>query len=310
MKSPEYVALVTGVYRAALDRAAADPGRLRSPRRRAGRARRVVLPRLHRGVPARRARQRDDELPAAQQPRRASSAESSRAETGAVTIALDAPLDAEDTIEFWTSAGRFAQAAGPLDVRRRRAPDGARGRPGDRRDRAQCGHTATASSACATLRSRIGRPAHVRAPGARRPRCALDVRRARRCRRAAARASSTTGPGAPARRTGGVVEPARTKAVTAEEVAEHVGRLGGTPYRIGGWDLELSPDVGVGFSALHRVRREALEAYEARGARAVERPRAQPIRRCRDRPRPAPASDRRPDVVVGGGRASRRRARV
>ncbi len=61
---------------------------------------------------------------------------------------------------------------------------------------------------------------------------------------------------------GAVVEPARTKAVTAEEVVEHVGRLGGTPYRIGRFDLELSPGVGVGFSALHRLRREALEAYE------------------------------------------------
>ena len=61
---------------------------------------------------------------------------------------------------------------------------------------------------------------------------------------------------------GGVVELARTKAVTADEIAEHVGRLGGTPYRIGNWSLDLSPDVGVGFSALHRVRREAIAAYE------------------------------------------------
>ena len=52
MKSAEYVALVTGVYRAALDRALAEPGGLRGARRRAGGARRVVLPRLHRGLPA------------------------------------------------------------------------------------------------------------------------------------------------------------------------------------------------------------------------------------------------------------------
>jgi putative protease len=51
--------------------------------------------------------------------------------------------------------------------------------------------------------------------------------------------------------------------VTAEEVAEHIGRLGGTQYAIGAWSLELSPNAGVGFSALHRVRREALDAYES-----------------------------------------------
>jgi U32 family peptidase len=59
------------------------------------------------------------------------------------------------------------------------------------------------------------------------------------------------------------VESARTKPVTAEEVAEHVGRLGGTPYTVRGWSLELSTGVGIGFSALHRVRREAIERYES-----------------------------------------------
>jgi len=62
---------------------------------------------------------------------------------------------------------------------------------------------------------------------------------------------------------GPVVEAARTKAVTAEEVAEHVGRLGGTPYAVGSWSLDLSPSAGIGFSVLHRARRDALEAYEA-----------------------------------------------
>ena len=46
MKSAEYVALVTGVYRAALDRAVGSAGGVRGARRRAGRARRGVLARF------------------------------------------------------------------------------------------------------------------------------------------------------------------------------------------------------------------------------------------------------------------------
>lgn len=65
-----------------------------------------------------------------------------------------------------------------------------------------------------------------------------------------------------ARAEGPVVEPARTKAVTREDVIEHVGRLGGTPFACASWDVELSEGAGIGFSALHRVRKEALEAFE------------------------------------------------
>jgi putative protease len=58
--------------------------------------------------------------------------------------------------------------------------------------------------------------------------------------------------------TGPVVETARTRPVTAEEVAEHVGRLGGTPYRIGEVSVRIDADAGVSFSELHRLRREAV----------------------------------------------------
>ena len=56
MKSPEYVALVTGVYRAALDRAAADPDGFAVTPGRVGDARGGVQPRLHRGLSDRAAR--------------------------------------------------------------------------------------------------------------------------------------------------------------------------------------------------------------------------------------------------------------
>ncbi|MCL2881921.1 MAG: U32 family peptidase [Coriobacteriia bacterium] len=60
-----------------------------------------------------------------------------------------------------------------------------------------------------------------------------------------------------------VVEAARTKAVTADEVREHVARLGGTPYLVGDFKLDLGAGVGLGFAALHAARRAALADYEA-----------------------------------------------
>ncbi len=139
MKNPEYVALVTGVYRSALDRAAADPdgyavrdGELA-----------VLSESFSRGfTEAYLLGERGNEMMSYQRPnnRGVFVGRVVQAETSAVTIALEAQLDAEDTVEFWTSSGRFAQAAGALVVRRRRAPDSARRRSGDDRDRAQCGH--------------------------------------------------------------------------------------------------------------------------------------------------------------------------
>ena len=56
---------------------------------------------------------------------------------------------------------------------------------------------------------------------------------------------------------------ARTRAVSREDIEEHVGRLGGTPYTVASWDIRLDEGVGMGFSQLHQVRRQAVEAYES-----------------------------------------------
>ncbi len=63
---------------------------------------------------------------------------------------------------------------------------------------------------------------------------------------------------------GACVEAARTKAITADEVREHVGRLEGTSYVVGRFNLELDDAVGLGFSTLHALRRAALDEYELR----------------------------------------------
>jgi putative protease len=60
--------------------------------------------------------------------------------------------------------------------------------------------------------------------------------------------------------TGNVVEPARSRALTREDLIEHIGRVGGTPFTVSSWEIELDDGAGVGFSALHDLRRQALES--------------------------------------------------
>jgi len=256
MKSAEYVALVTGVYRAALDRAVDAPddflvrdGELA-----------VLGESFSRGFSeAYLVGERGNDMMSYQRPnnRGVPVGRVVATASGRATLSLDAPLDSRDTIEFWTSAGRFAQPAGPLEhsgAQHNVAPAGVKATvaiersvtTGDRvfrvrnaalSDAAQRTYSGETHSTplAFDVRLVVGEPLHIRV---------CDDR-------------GRSGDAA-----GDVVESARTKAVTAEEVAEHVGRLGGTPYSVGDWDLTMSPDVGIGFSALHRVRREALAAYE------------------------------------------------
>lgn len=61
---------------------------------------------------------------------------------------------------------------------------------------------------------------------------------------------------------GAVVEAARTKALSEDEVRDHIDRLGNTPFYF--TDLQVSVDdgVGMGFSALHKARTQALKKLE------------------------------------------------
>lgn len=61
---------------------------------------------------------------------------------------------------------------------------------------------------------------------------------------------------------GFVVEPARTRAVSAEDLIEHVGRMGQSPFEARSWELELDEGCGMGFSAVHAVRAQACELLE------------------------------------------------
>ncbi len=58
---------------------------------------------------------------------------------------------------------------------------------------------------------------------------------------------------------GSIVEPARTIAVTAEDVEAHVDRLGQTDFYLEDFDLTLDEGVGIGFSEIHKIRARALD---------------------------------------------------
>lgn len=61
---------------------------------------------------------------------------------------------------------------------------------------------------------------------------------------------------------GFVVEPARTKAVTEDDLAEHVGRMGSTPFDPVSFEVMLDDGCGMSFSAVHKVRAEACRRLE------------------------------------------------
>lgn len=61
---------------------------------------------------------------------------------------------------------------------------------------------------------------------------------------------------------GFTVESAKTRAVSAEDLVEHVGRMGSSPFEAASFDIQLDESCGMGFSAVHKVRAAACEALE------------------------------------------------
>ena len=63
--------------------------------------------------------------------------------------------------------------------------------------------------------------------------------------------------------TGFVVEAAKTRAVGEQDLVEHVGRMGQSPFAPASFEVELDPGCGMGFSQVHKVRAEACRRLEA-----------------------------------------------
>ncbi len=70
---------------------------------------------------------------------------------------------------------------------------------------------------------------------------------------------------------GPVVEPARTRELTEQDVAEHVGRLGTSPFEARRVTVAMGPGCGMGFSTLHKVRARTRELTEQDVAEHVGR---------------------------------------
>lgn len=259
MKASEYVAIVVGVYRAALDRAAADPENY-SVSDAEGE---LLEEAFNRGFSeAYLAGIRDGRMMSLGRPnnRGVPIGRVMRAAAGTAEVSLGRALDARDTIEFWTGGGRFAQRAGELRIRgvaRTNAPSGSRVdvtlegsvAPGDRVFR-----VANATMLDAARRTFEGGDAigHRATP----------VHLGVRVRIGQSLSITATVGEARVEAFGPVVESARTKAVSAEEIAEHVGRVGGSGYVVESFDIDLEHGAGIGYSALHAARREALESLD------------------------------------------------
>ena len=59
---------------------------------------------------------------------------------------------------------------------------------------------------------------------------------------------------------GFVVEPARTRSVSEQDLIDHVGRMGGSAFCAASFDVELDEGCGMRFSDVHKVRAEACRA--------------------------------------------------
>lgn len=260
MKSPEYVAIASGVYRAALDRALADPDGF------------SVLPSEWEMLEEAFSRgftdgyltgRRGEDLMSYTRPNnRGVLIGRVTASSGhGPTVDLERALDPADTLEVWTRSGRFAQTAGPLRVSGAPvavAPAGSTAeialeQPVSAGDRVfRVANDALLSAARRTFTG--GAVADHRGTTV-----DFDVRvRVGEPLRILARAG-----GLAATAEGAEVLPARTKAITPDEIVEHVGRLGGSGYGAGAWKLDLDAAAGLAYSALHAVRREALERLTA-----------------------------------------------
>jgi U32 family peptidase len=287
MKSPEYVATVVSVYRAAIDRVLADADTFSVRPAETD----MLEEAFNRGfTQGCLADLRDDRMMSYSRPNNRGVPLGRVAETrpGRAIVVLERALESADTVEFWTAAGRFAQPAGELglpDGTASAAPAGARVsmavekpvRTGDRVFRvANAALIEAARRSWQSPEERRGLPLDVRA----------------RVRIGEPLLLSVKAAGVTAEVSGPVVESARTRPVSADEVEEHVGRLGGTAYRLGEFTVRLDADAGLSFSELHRLRREAVDALDAARLAVWNRP-------------PAPANVEPPAVTrpLGGAAA-------
>ena len=258
MKSPEYVQAVVGVYRAVIDRveAAIDRDGIDSvvasdaPELRASEEEMNVLSEaFSRGFTTAYLKgKRGNEIMSYGRPnnRGVFVGRVAKVREGLVFIDPETELHVGDLIEFWTNRGHFVHTIGEFKTDRAGRVffpvERAVGK-GDRVFRVRNAEAAFVDddklpsvAVCARAELRIGQPALL----------TFTV--------AAGDASVTV--------EGPDVEAARTKAITEEEVREHIDRMGTTPFYLSSLEIDLDEGVGMGFSMLHKLRARAAEELQ------------------------------------------------
>ena len=273
MKSPEYVSAVVGVYRTVLDRVQQGTGREDATHE----ERRILSEAFSRGfTEAYLVGETGNDMMSYQRPnnRGVLVGRVDSARDGVVSVQVERPVQAGDVLEFWTARGHFAYTLVQADIvgqRRLRisAPLKKVGK-GDRVFRVRDAASAYVDDplepripVIGEVEMRIGEPLRI----AFHPTADASITGAF---------------------TGDIVEPARTKPVSADDVRDHIDRMGTTPFALASSDaLEIGLDegVGIGFSQLHKARAAALESLEEAMAptalrtlpRASEQPRPEAV---------------------------------
>lgn len=257
MKSPEYVFAVTSVYRAVLDRVLAwrAQGCVGEAPRANDDEQRALAEAFSRGfTTAYLEGERGNDIMSYGRPnnRGVFVGRVASAKGGVATVAAERELVRGDVLEFWTNKGHFAYTLDSVELDRegnvRVSPERPVGK-GDRVFRVRSAAVAFEDDAFEPRVPIVGR-AVLKIGEPLRVEFSLAPR-------AAVRASAASEALAVAE--GEVVEAARTKPVSADDVRAHIDRLGQTPFTIERLDIDLDDGVGVGFSQLHRVRAAALD---------------------------------------------------
>lgn len=267
MKSPEYVFAVTSVYRKALDAALAKENAAITD---ADRDR--LTDAFSRGfTTAYLDGKRGNDIMSYQRPnnRGLFLGRVDEVRDGAAYLKSAHALTEGDVLEFWTRKGNGTLTLGPVRTDKKgryHLPLEGKTRTvkaSDRVFRVRSAEAAFEDDAreprvplVGTATLHIGEPLRMEF----RPAAEADIEGAPRTTLAVARRLQAAFPdGVSGVAEGAPVEAARTRAVSFDDVAAHIDRLGNTPYQLVNLTIDMDDGVGIGFSALHGVRAAALD---------------------------------------------------
>lgn len=267
MKSPEYVFAVTSVYRKALDAALAKENAAITD---ADRDR--LTDAFSRGfTTAYLDGKRGNDIMSYQRPnnRGLFLGRVDEVRDGAAYLKSAHALTEGDVLEFWTRKGNGTLTLGPVRTDKKgryHLPLEGKTRTvkaGDRVFRVRSAEAAFEDDAreprvplVGTATLHIGEPLRMEFHSA----AEADIEGAPRTTLAVARRLQAAFPdGVSGVAEGAPVEAARTRAVSFDDVAAHIDRLGNTPYQLVNLTIDMDDGVGIGFSALHGVRAAALD---------------------------------------------------